>query len=249
MTNNKWVVIISVIALLASIFSAFRGGPAGPQGSQGVQGLQGPIGFQGLQGAVGSQGLTGVAGPQGATGPQGPMGQQGIQGLVGPMGPVGQQGPQGIPGAGSTGSTIYGLKLLGNDTGSIQNPASGNYFVLAQFLCNQSGTLAQIGLQCTISGNVKVAAYSSAGALLAANNNSNPVNPGWNPIAVSTTPLVVGTYYWLAVISDTSTVGLTTAGTGTILYKVTPYSSFTFPAVWWSDLLSSNQGCLIAGYD
>ena len=59
-------------------------------------------------------------------------------------------------------------------------------------------------------------------------NTSTDVVAGWNDITITSTTVVTGNYYWLSYITD-SAISYYQAVAGTLRYKITPYSSFTFP--------------------
>ena len=246
MENRSWATVISLIALIAAIVFIFIGGKPGPIGPEGPEGLQGVQGIQGVQGPPGEKGQQGATGPQGNQGLAGPQGATGAQGLVGPAGP---QGPAGASGTStySGGTYSYG-KLLGSDDAALVTSSSAGYFVLSQFTCIQSGSLSWIKLKCSGTGYVKVALYSSGGALLASNNEDNLVNAGWNSIPVSLATLAIGIPYWLAYNSDTNVVGWGTATGGNTMFRAATYSGFTFPGAWGGDFVNCPNQILIAGW-
>ena len=150
-------------------------------------------------------------------------------------------------------TTATSVKLIGVDT---SNPSSGSYsanrFVLYRFQATTTGNMTTFKFKASGSGNVKVAIYSdnagAPGTLLSAMNTSTAVVAGWNDIAIPSTALVSGTYYWLAYTSDAA-IGYYQSTTGTMRYKSITYSSFTFPSSAGSGFSSSTSRVgLLAGW-
>jgi hypothetical protein len=124
-------------------------------------------------------------------------------------------------------------KLLGADSTAYTGPNGANLFLLDKFTASTTGNLNQVRVYCGSSGNVKAALYSDSsgvpGSLLAANDTGTPCTSGWNNITVASTPITSGTSYWLAYIADTPCVLYQTGG-GTMMWRGSTYSSFTFPS-------------------
>jgi hypothetical protein len=143
-------------------------------------------------------------------------------------------------------------KLIGVDAGA---PSTGaypqNYFFLYRFQAVGTGDVVTFKIKTSASGNVKVAIYADnsgePGALLSAVNTSTLVVAGWNSITITSTPVVTGIYYWLAYNSD-SAIGYYYSTGGTLRYKTTTYSSFTFPNPAGTGFSSLSSNGLLAGW-
>jgi hypothetical protein len=125
-------------------------------------------------------------------------------------------------------------KLIGVDESTPSSAAyPGNYFFLYRFQAVDTGNVATFKIKTSGSGNVKVAIYTDnagePGDLLSAVNTITPVVEGWNNITITSTPVVKDSYYWLSYASDAA-IGCYQSATGTLRYKTTTYSSFTFPS-------------------
>ena len=126
--------------------------------------------------------------------------------------------------------------------------------MLPRFQAEQTGSMTLFKIKCSGSGNVKVAIYTNAsgapGNLLAAVDTGTPVVAGWNSLNITATPVTLGTYYWLAVNSDSNIVLFApTPGSGVYGYRAATYSTFTFPAPAGSGFSNgSGYTTLLAGY-
>jgi hypothetical protein len=176
-------------------------GLQGPTGATGAQGLQGPTGATGATGAQGVQGAAGATGPEGAQGPTGANGAQGLQGPAGATGATGAQGVQGATGAtgpqgvqGPTGAAgpagianVYGdgsdgAGSFGTVDWTSAPPASTLQFTnltITGTLTVPSGLVIRATGNVTISGQIKVASNTNAGAGI----GSSPAAVGNNSIA------------------------------------------------------------------
>jgi hypothetical protein len=145
-------------------------------------------------------------------------------------------------------------KLIGADDSTPSTGAyPGNYFFLYRFQAVDTGNVVIFKLKASGSGNVKTAIYADnagePGVLLSAVNTSTPVVAGWNSITIGSTPVVTGTYYWLAYSSD-SAIGYYYSAAGTFRYKTTTYSTFSFPnpaGTGFSSNITTSVG-LLAGW-
>jgi hypothetical protein len=136
------------------------------------------------------------------------------------------------------------IKLLG------ANDASGSaegkdFFILAKFTAVASGNMTEFRVKSGVSGYVKCALYADnagePGALITAMNTGQAVTgSGWETLSFTSTPIVNGTVYWLAIQC--------VATGGTIRYKSATYSSFTFPDPAGSGFSSEVEYILIAGW-
>ena len=103
-------------------------------------------------------------------------------------------------------------QLLGaTNAGNINCQTGANGFSeLFRFQATSSGTIQYIKVYTLVSGNVKVGIYSDSGSYpnlaLAVQNGSTAVTAtGWNTIALSSTATITsGTWYWLAVMTDSA---------------------------------------------
>ena len=121
-------------------------------------------------------------------------------------------------------------KLIGADSSS-SGPLSANTFNLGRFTATASGTLKNIKINSSGSGNVMVAIYNESSSLphnLLASSDSTPVVSGWNTISVSDVTIVSGTNYWLGFNSSVNIIDYTASG-GTRVQNSATYSSFSFP--------------------
>ena len=131
-------------------------------------------------------------------------------------------------------NTSSAAKLIGVDDLAIDASAPGNTFVLSQFTAESDGTVTTFNVECSGSGNIKVAMYTADGAegapntLLNAINDSQPAVTGWNSINFPATDITAGTDYWLAANSDANIIGMYEQASVNN-YKSTTYSTFTFP--------------------
>jgi hypothetical protein len=128
------------------------------------------------------------------------------------------------------------LNLLGYGDVHANEVDGDNYILFSKYTAVASGNITCIMVDAAIAGNIKVAIYTdnngAPGTLLNANNNDSVLTQGWNAIPIASTPVVSGTVYWIAFITDTHTVGWENnqSVTGIMQYLSTPYSGFTFPS-------------------
>jgi hypothetical protein len=109
---------------------------------------------------------------------------------------------------------------------------SANYVFYCRFQANLSGTLNEIQFYSNISGNAKAGVYDEdtgpvPNIRLTYNNTGQAVSSSqWNSITVPDYEIISGTYYWLAVLADTS--GIATRDSGQIwesVYQSQPYGN------------------------
>ncbi|OGN95212.1 MAG: hypothetical protein A2Z75_02385 [Chloroflexi bacterium RBG_13_50_10] len=144
-------------------------------------------------------------------------------------------------------------KLIGADDATPAGSLGANYIVIDRFQCAASGRCTEIRVKCTGSGNVKVAVYAdssgSPGSRLAKQDTGVACVSGWNTISLeSALDIAIGTYYWLAFISD-STIGgyISQAGSGH-QYSAQTYSGFTWPTTLPSLTAADQYTSLFAGW-
>jgi hypothetical protein len=141
-------------------------------------------------------------------------------------------------------------KLIGADSSGSPG-TSANYFRLTRFQAAASGSMTQFRVYSGASGNLKCAIYADSagepGALITAMNTGQAVTSGWNTFTFTSTPIVSGTYYWLAVNFDTGDAAQYIAS-GTFRYKSATYSGFTFPNPAGSGFNNATQSDTIAGW-
>ena len=141
-------------------------------------------------------------------------------------------------------------KLLGRDdeSGSAGAP---NYWRMDRYVALKSGTITEIKIRSTASGNVKVAIYADKagepGELLGANNDGQAVTSGWNTLTIEPIPIIKGTHYWLAHCHD-ATGGIAYNSGGGIKYKAATYSTFTFPDPAGTGFTSYNAYTIAAAW-
>jgi len=126
------------------------------------------------------------------------------------------------------------VKLIGADDVTADSGNYTNYFILSQFTAVASGNMTEFRVKCQASGNLKVAIYADnsnqPGALITAMNTGQAVVSGWNTLSFTSTPIVSGTKYWLAFISDyNNSVGYKTSAGWLRKYTAATYSTFSFP--------------------
>ena len=128
------------------------------------------------------------------------------------------------------------VKLVGTDSTSATLSLGANYLSLTRFQAVASGSAATFKVYSANSGHVKVAIYAdSAGqpeALMGYNDSGTAIVAGWNSItipAIPSTYIAAGSYYWLAIDSDTTLTCVASSVGGTIRYRPATYSGFTFP--------------------
>jgi hypothetical protein len=108
--------------------------------------------------------------------------------------------------------------LLGADNTGSGSTLSANRLFLGKFTALASGTMNQIQIKITATGNVKVAIYADnagePGSLLNS-IGSTAVTVGVNSITFPDTTIISGTPYWLAFNQDTNLLvdGINTGGT------------------------------------
>jgi hypothetical protein len=126
------------------------------------------------------------------------------------------------------------IKLVGADDAAGSQQSVG-YFTLCRFTAEATGNMVQFRVKSSAAGNVKCAIYADSagepGALITAMNTGQAVNGlGWNTLNFTSTPITLGTVYWLAFMFDTQGAVdyRTLAGTAR-RYKAATYSTFTFP--------------------
>ena len=120
-------------------------------------------------------------------------------------------------------------KLIGTDTAYSTSALSG-YIEMTRFQCISNGNVTEIHLYSNISGNVKVGIYAENGgipaALLTANNSGTSVMGGqWNIVLIPSIAITAGTYYWLAIITDTTGAHVQGGSGATSIYKSSAYAS------------------------
>ena len=122
---------------------------------------------------------------------------------------------------------------------------------MSKFIASYTGYITEIKLNCSGSGNVKVAIYSDCGGepgiLLNKDDTGTAVVPGLNTINFPATSVISDTAYWLAFNSDAPIVGYSGLD-GTCRYKAASYSDFTFPGSAGIGFISHPALLLQAGY-
>jgi hypothetical protein len=145
---------------------------------------------------------------------------------------------------------IPGQKLIGaasDDTGS--NLHAANYIFLTRFAADSTDNVTQIKLKASAPGHAKVAIYtdnSSQPQALLNSTASTAVSVGWNTITIPSTAIVAPTYYWLAVMTDTTGSSLWGAS-GTGKYKSLGYAS-GWPDPAGTGYTSLSYHSLVAGW-
>lgn len=130
------------------------------------------------------------------------------------------------------------------------------YLYLTKFPALVSGNVGTLKVRSDRSANAKVAIYADIsgrpGALLNAVNTSTPIVAGWNSISIASTPVVAGTYYWLALNYDTDLKCAVSAYISgfpqVILWTYYPYAGFTFPDPVPAYSAIQNGILVMAGY-
>jgi len=124
-------------------------------------------------------------------------------------------------------------KLLGADDAVAVGPAGANYLLFDKWTAVATGSVTQIRVKCTASGNVKVALYTdvtvSPGTLINANETGASVVAGWNTISLPLTPVTIGTDYWIAYNSTANCVGYFSSPGGGLVFRALGYAT-PFPA-------------------
>jgi len=144
------------------------------------------------------------------------------------------------------------IKLVGADN-AVGLTESHDYFILTKFTAVASGNMTEFRVKSAVSGNVKCALYADnagePGALITAMNTGQAVTGGgWETLSFTSTPIVNGTVYWLAINIDTDGAVQRIAGSGIIRYKSAAYAGFTFPDPAGTGLTPSAQYDLVAGW-
>jgi hypothetical protein len=101
-------------------------------------------------------------------------------------------------------------KIIGPADFTVVTTKPADRIYMDKWYAADTGTMTRMILRCTASGNVKVAIYTDnngvPGTLIAAVNESTPVNAGLNEITFPSTALTKYVNYWLAVKSDSSCI-------------------------------------------
>lgn len=114
--------------------------------------------------------------------------------------------------------------------------ATGNYVVATKYSLNQAGTVTQVSVYASYSGNVKAAIYAdksgTPGNLLVANNAPTAVSAGqWTTITIGPIDLAPGTY-WIAFNGDRNNLRVyKNGGTGQAAYVSYAFSK-DMPTSW-----------------
>lgn len=119
-------------------------------------------------------------------------------------------------------------KLIGNDDGTYSATLIKNLLFFQSFTASATGTLSEIRLKSSGSGNAKVGIYSnssSAPSGLLASTASTAIAAGWNTVSVADVSITSGTVYWLAVVVDTNTTEQINYTGGTSKYKSVTYTN------------------------
>jgi hypothetical protein len=137
-----------------------------------------------------------------------------------------------------------GDKLIGvdEDITFISTPAPQDTFLLSKFTTEITGTVDLFMVNCSGSGQVKVAIYEDVAGVpgnlkLAVDTSkavvetSTDVIEGWNDITFPETEVQAGTTYWLAANSNAAIIRINNSTTtGVRRFKAAPYAEFiTFP--------------------
>jgi len=125
------------------------------------------------------------------------------------------------------------IKLVGADDAA-GSATTANYFVLTKFTAVASGDMTEFRVKSAVSGYVKCALYADnsgePGALITAMNTGQAVSGGgWETLSFTSTPIVSGTVYWLAINISVDGAVQYFNGSGITRYKAATYSTFTFP--------------------
>jgi hypothetical protein len=105
---------------------------------------------------------------------------------------------------------------------------------LDKWIDESSGTLTRLRVKAGDGSNIKVVLYADNGGepgdLLNAHDTGTTVIAGiWNTVRIPSTPVVVGTAYWLGFISEGICMGYV-AGSGTMRYKTNvSYCGYVIP--------------------
>jgi hypothetical protein len=127
-----------------------------------------------------------------------------------------------------------GDKIIGVDEDiTFQSVAPKDTLLLSRFPADISGGVKFFRVNCSDSGNVKLAMYSDddgdPGTLLGISNEGDgtSVIEGCNDIEFPETSITAGSYYWLAAIADKAIIRQNTDA-GTSKYKTIAYSLIDF---------------------
>jgi hypothetical protein len=128
-------------------------------------------------------------------------------------------------------------KLIGvaPDTVSTGGGGGCTNVMVQRFQASASGDIVEFRVKASAGGNVKVAIYDDnsgqPGALRSAVNTSTPVSAGaWTSIPITSTSVISGSYYWLAVVSDSCNLYYHSSDpTATVRWKPSTYASWTYP--------------------
>jgi len=124
-------------------------------------------------------------------------------------------------------------KMVGADDAAATLPLGAGSFSLTRFQAAATGNTVTFKIKSSAPANVKVAIYADnagePGALINSVNTGTPITAGWNSIAIASTAVTSGNFYWLAINSDTQINCAASSLGGTIRYKVAAYSGFAFP--------------------
>lgn len=126
-----------------------------------------------------------------------------------------------------------GDKLVGVTDSTVDSSALANTFVLSQFTAESDGTVTTFNVECSGSGNVKVAIYQDdggePGVLLNAVEESQAVEEGWNTITFPDTNVTEDSNYWLAANSNAGIIAIYNEEPSNSRNKTASYSDFEFP--------------------
>src|SRR3990167_3485213 len=108
--------------------------------------------------------------------------------------------------------------------------AGANYLKLGKWQAQATGNITEIRVTASGNGNIKLGIYTdNAGEPddLLSSVGSTAITTGENVIPITSTPVVSGTYYWLAYNIDQANIPYKNTG-GTNRYKVLTYAT-AFP--------------------
>jgi hypothetical protein len=145
-------------------------------------------------------------------------------------------------------------KLLGLETASIESGALGaEYILMWRWQAAATGNVTEIKWKPRESGHGKFCIYTDAagapGTLLNQTAEYDMTADVVNTIAIPSTTVVSGTYYWLAVMQEGNSQGFyfTSSSSGTYKYKTLAYAS-GFPNPAGSGYVDLTYDAYIAGY-
>ena len=146
-------------------------------------------------------------------------------------------------------------KLVGAGDLTVNGGLSYSYAFLARFTCEATGTISEFRVKSYGSGNVKVAIYADDGTgdrpttRLSHNDSSQAVVAGWNTLSIPGLAVTKGTYYWLAITTNTDSTGGYNLSTGVYKRKSTGgYDAWTWPNPATYDDSQTNTIVLVAGW-